>query len=122
MFSIPSLGLAQFFIEQPAGRPEMLISLITPAVLAVIIWLIGIKIEKDGGSTKVKWFALIPPVIGLIWGYRYIEFITDQFKTTVYELSGRISFLYWAVSGVQVFVIVGLIVWAMIDKRNAERF
>lgn len=91
-----------------------------PIVLAVLIFSYGLKVAHSEGSPKLKWLALIPLVLAAIWGYRYFVFIRDPGYVAI-GLLRRQVLLHYAAFFIQIAGIVGLVIWALVDRHLRER-
>ncbi len=115
-----------FKLESSAGLPELLVSTVIPFAIAIPLFLYGVKVHRDGGSSKMKWLALIPLAIGAIWGYRYFAFITDAFNVKIYKDSGLMStrgqYAHYAPFIAPIIGIVAVAVAAIWDNKVRERY
>lgn len=115
------LTLALFKIEEPADQTELLMAAGIPVVAALAIFAWGMKIVKDGGSPRPRWLALIPLGLGLLWGLRYFLFVIDPMTRVSLDLGRKIEFLHYGVALAQVGAAIAFGVWALVDKKLAER-
>ena len=50
------------------GVMDVVLWPVVAAVVAVVIWVLGCRLEEDDGSRKIKWIAVVPMGFALIKG------------------------------------------------------
>jgi len=102
------------------GNVPLYFTIAIPLLLGAIIFWYGLRAERSGGSSKLKWLGLVPLAVGAIWGYRYFAFVSDPAYRAMGMLRRQI-WLHYGAFFASVVGIVALILWAIIEKRLHER-
>lgn len=117
------LVLAQtglFTMEGQASDGELALSILLPLALGYGIYLFFRARERDGGSTRAKWWGMLPLLIGAIWGLRYLLFISDAANRTIISAGRRVVILHSSVFFIMLAAILILFIWSWVDRRMAD--
>jgi hypothetical protein len=120
------LPFAFYIMEGAAELPELVLVSLIPLIIAVPIFLYGMKVQKEGGSARLKWIALIPLALAAVWGLRYVLFVTNPTNVAILEGFGQMSergkIAHYAAFILPIVAIIALIVWAIMDKRSKDPY
>lgn len=99
---------------------QLYLTCAVPIIIAVFVFSWGLRVGRNEGSKKLKWLAMIPLVLGAIWGFRYFLFVRDPGYQAIGMLKRQV-YLHYAAFFIQIAGIIGLLIWAALDKRASER-
>lgn len=106
-----SLFLAQFGETAPDTKGLMMVAILPTLIGAVIFFLLN-KRDKGDLGFKLRLLALVPILIGVIWGaFLSYKMATDYVYQQMHLIGAKKAALHYAVLGVNLAGAAGVLIW-----------
>lgn len=104
----------------PDGIQDLLLVPVICAALALIFWSFGVKQEIISENRKLKWFGVIPVLIGLFYGLPIALRLQDYAYMRVLP-SRKIIYSHYLAAGIPLLALVIILIWFyVIEKRRKQ--
>ncbi len=107
------------FNRGPYETDELMLISVVPAVIAVIIFYVGMKLQHQGKSKLIKWSAVIALLVGVFLGLEPVRMMfMDSTYQQLYGRGNKIKLMHAGGIIMPVLTLVGMLVWSWWNNRQ----